>query len=167
MSAPGYLIETGWREDLQMLVVVLFVAAVIAIICEAVVCFTRPGSKVGDWFVLPMLTAIVIFIGAGVFLGVEVAKTPMNEAYWKTYEFQGQVLAADYANTATGGQVPVAIMDPPNSANAAGMWVNMSSNALSEYIGQDVKLTCTLVQTKSGAMDHLCTFAEVYQEASA
>lgn len=165
-DAPSFLIETGWREDLHTGVIVMFVAAIVAIIGEAFVCLTKPQSKIGNAFVPVLVVGIGVFVASAGVLGYQVSKTPFNEAYWKTYELQGAVLAADYAVAEDSSKVPMAILDFP-TGNGVGYGINMSDNSLNEYIGQDVTLECLLVETDNGAMDHICTFVSIYQEASA
>jgi hypothetical protein len=165
-DAPSFLIETGWREDLQLGVIVMFAAAILSIIGEAFVCLTRPKSKLGNAFVPVLVIGIGVFLGSAGVLGYQVSKTPFNEAYWKTYELQGAVLAADYAVAEDNSKVPMAILDFP-TGGGVGYGINMSDNTLNEYVGQNVTLECLLVETDNGAMDHICTFVGDYQEASA
>jgi hypothetical protein len=165
-NAPSFLIEAGWREDLQLSVIVMLAAAVIAVIGEAFVCLTKPNSKLGDVFVPVMVTALGVFVSAAGVLGYQVAKTPFNDAYWKTYTVTGTVLAADNAQISTGGQVPMAVLDVP-LPSGAGIAFNMSDNSLAEMVGQEVSLTCHLVQTDNGAMDNICSFVGLSLEAAA
>lgn len=166
MYASSFLIETGWREDLQTAVIVMFVAAIVAIIGEAFVCLTRPQSRVGNAFVPVLVVGIGVFLASAGVLGYKVAQTPLDEAYWKTYELQGSVLAADYAVASDDSKVPMAVLDTP-VGNGIGLGIAMSDNALADYIGQEVSLECILIETKNGASDHICTFVGTYQEASA
>jgi hypothetical protein len=166
INVSNYLEAAGWREDLQTAIITAGIAAILTLVFEAVVCFTPPKSRVGDFAVIPMVLSIGALLGGLGVAGYIAKDLPFNDAYWKTYTISGPVMAADYAVSATGEKSPAAILDIPVSTGR-GLMINMTDNSLKDYVGQNVQLTCELFVTEAGSSDYVCSFATLYQEASA